>query len=162
MPSYAVGNIVVVPFPFSGAPEEVNRRPAVVVATWPVTAGRTQTQDYLLALITSQVTADPHRIAITPGDVIGRQLTAVQSFVRPTYLFAADEELIAYKMASLYPQALDKVLLTLHQLFAPVGTPSVESLQAQIEALGQEVANLKQHLQGSNADVTDDGPQETG
>jgi hypothetical protein len=82
--------------------------------------------------------------------------------VRPTYLFAADEELIAYKMASLYPQALDKVLLTLHQLFAPVGTPSVESLQAQIEALGQEVANLKQHLQGSNADVTDDGPQETG
>ena len=143
MPLYAVGDIVVVPFPFSGSPEEVKRRPAAVLATWPVVAGKTRTQDYLLALITSQVTTDPHRIPLTSADVIGKQLTAVQSFLRPTYLFAADEGLIAYKMAALSPQALDRALLVLHQLFAPKIGPSSA-------------------VQNSADADTDDSPQETG
>ena len=121
MPLYAVGNIVVVPFPFSRDPEEVKRRPAVVLATWSISTGRSTSQDYLLALITSQATGDPYRVPLLASDVIGRPLTAPQSFLRPTYLFAADEGLIAYKMATLAPQALDKAILVLHQLFAPVG-----------------------------------------
>lgn len=132
MPRYAVGDIVVVPFPFSGDPGTLKRRPAVVLATWSISTGRSTAtargaaprtaQDYLLALITSQATGDPHRVPLTPADVIGRPLTAAQSFLRPTYLFAADEALIAYKMAALTPSTLDKALLVLHQLFAPLAT----------------------------------------
>ena len=122
MPLYAVGDIVVVPFPFSGDPQAAKRRPAVVLATWSISMGRSTAQDYLLALITSQATGDPYRVHLTPADVIGRPLTAAQSFLRPTYLFAADEGLIAYKMAALTPTTLDKALLVLHKLFAPPAT----------------------------------------
>ena len=120
MPSYSVGDIVVVPFPFSGDPGTLKRRPAVVLATWSINTGRSTAQDYLLALITSQATGDPYRVPLLASDVIGRPLTAAQSFLRPTYLFAADEGLIAYKMATLAPATLDKALLVLHQLFTPV------------------------------------------
>ncbi len=184
MPRYAVGDIVVVPFPFSGDPGTLKRRPAVVLATWSISTGRSTAtargaaprtaQDYLLALITSQATGDPHRVPLTSADVIGRPLTAAQSFLRPTYLFAADEGLIAYKMAALAPATLDKALLILHQVFAPVGTPSVATLQAEasqlqgrVKTLETEVKALRKHLQGTPADDDgsnhrDDSTQETG
>lgn len=168
MPSYAVGDIVVVPFPFSGDPGTLKRRPAVVLATWSISTGRSTAQDYLLALITSQGTGDPHRIPLAPADVIGRPLAAPQSFLRPTYLFAADEGLIAYKMAALAPATLDKALLALHQVFSPVGTPSVATLQAEasqlqgrVKTLETEVEALREHLQGS-ANDDNNSPQETG
>ena len=117
---YAPGDVVVVPFPFSGSPETVKRRPALVVAAWPVTAGNRTVTDYLLALITSQATDDPYRREIEPGDISfdrRRTLSASTSFVRPSYLFAADEGLIVYRIGQLDAGKLGAVFTVLRSLF---------------------------------------------
>ncbi len=158
MPLYAVGDIVVVPFPFSAEPDQAKRRPAVVLATWQATRGGHVHQDYLLALITTQGIRDPYRITLTPSDVVGFNLppSPAQSYVRPSYLFSADHNRIVSKAGKLSPQMLDRVLLTLHQMLAPIGTPSVASLQERIEALQAELTTLRAEPD------TDSSPQETG
>jgi mRNA interferase MazF len=117
---YEPGDVVVVPFPFSAQPDEVKRRPALVVASWEVTIGRRRSSDYLLALITSQATGDPFRLEIVREDVTfdrGRTLAVSPCFLRPSYLFAADEGLIAYRIGQLDPVKLQDAFTTLRGLF---------------------------------------------
>jgi hypothetical protein len=117
---YEPGDVVVVPFPFSAEPEEVKRRPALVVASWEVTIGRRQSFDYLLALITSRATGDPFRLEIVREEIAfdrGRTLAVSPCFLRPSYLFAADEGLIAYRIGQLDPVKLAGAFTTLRGLF---------------------------------------------
>jgi hypothetical protein len=117
---YDPGDVVVVPFPFSAEPDEVKRRPALVVACWEVALGRLRSWDYLLALITSQATGDPFRLEIVREDIHfdrGRSLAVSPCYLRPSYLFAADERLIVYRMGQLDSQKLATVFATLRGLF---------------------------------------------
>jgi hypothetical protein len=110
--------VVVVPFPLSTV-ATTKRRPALVVASWPFGGS----EDYLLALISSQNVPDPYIIPLADDDVIGGRLVA-KSYVRPTYLFAADEGLILYKIGATKPEKLAEVLKTLADLFQPPPPPT--------------------------------------
>ena len=104
MAAFVKGDVVVVPFPFS-ATAGAKRRPAVVLASWEA-AGRT---DYLLCIITSKVISDPNLVDLEDSDVIGGSLKQ-KSYVRPTYLFAADESMIVYKLGTLRAEKLTEVI----------------------------------------------------
>ena len=71
---------------------------------------------------------------IEQGDVSfdrNRNLTAWPCFLRPSYLFAADEELIAYRVGQLDPVKLQAVFATLRGMFPETAPASVEELAAQ-------------------------------
>lgn len=130
MSLYEPADVVVVPFPFSSEPEKVKRRPALVVATWEVNAHGRVFTDYLLALVTSQATGDPFRVEVTLSDFSfdrGRTLSASPCFLRPSYLFAADESLIVYRIGQLNAGKLAAVFATLRGMFPEPAAPSRDS-----------------------------------
>jgi len=90
------GDIVVVPFPFSGATGE-KPRPALVLASWSY-AGDT---DYLLCMITSQQADEPYIIALDIADIENGSLR------RPSYMFAVGERRISRKLGSLAANKLE-------------------------------------------------------
>lgn len=102
---------MVVPFPMSTT-SSTKRRPALVVASWAFGGAH----DYLLCLISTQNAPDPYIIPMDVGDVEGGSL-ARQSYIRPTYLFSADEALIAYRVGKLKEEKLQVVLERLVGLF---------------------------------------------
>lgn len=112
MAAFVKGDVVVVPFPFSGV-AGAKRRPALVLASWPFGAGT----DYLLCLISSQRVSDPYLLALDEDDIQNGTL-ARQSYVRPTYLFAADEALIVYKVGTLQNDKLQQVTQTVIRLLS--------------------------------------------
>ena len=121
MPSYSVGDVVVVPFPSSmGA--EPKRRPAVVLAV--VTYG--SQRDYLVCLITSQAAPDSTRMTLTQADIVGG-LLSVRSYLRPAYLYTASERLIVRRIGALAPVRLEVALATLIRLLRPLPTTSAEA-----------------------------------
>ena len=112
-PLYAVGDVVVVPFP-SSTGVEPKRRPAVVLAV--VRYGTTL--DYLVCLITSQAAPDPTRLTLTQADIIGGLLSQ-QSYLRPAYLYTASERLITRRIGALASGRLEEVLETVIQMLRP-------------------------------------------
>lgn len=104
MATFVKGDVVVVPFPFSVGPGS-KRRPTLIVASWPFAGGT----DYLLCLISSQAVNDPYLMPLDAGDIQGGTLSR-QSYVRPTYLFAVDEGLIAYKVGTLESEKFKQVV----------------------------------------------------
>jgi mRNA interferase MazF len=105
--AFVRGDVVVVPFPFSGE-ERYKRRPAIVVASWPFEASN----DYLLCVISAQPANDPYILEISNSDLQRRTTVGFRkkSYIRPTYLFAADESLIAYKMGRLKADKIHAVM----------------------------------------------------
>ena len=112
MGAFVKGDVVVVPFPFSASTGS-KRRPAIVVASWPLGAGT----DYLLCLVSSQRATDPFLVTLAVSDIEGGTLT-MRSYARPTYLFAADEELIAYKIGNLKASRLFEIVEKIKSLFS--------------------------------------------
>ena len=101
MGAFVKGNVVVVRFPNS-AGFDFKKRPAVVVALV-LYAGVT---DYMVCLVTSQNAQDPHAIELTPLDLTGGSLHAARSFLRPTYLYTADEASLEYRIGALRGEIL--------------------------------------------------------
>src|ERR1051326_8158669 len=110
MARFVRGDIVVVPFPFS-ATSGSKQRPALVLASWPFGGG----EDYLLCLISTQTVPDPYSLALATDDVENGSLRRA-SYIRPTYLFAADEALIQRKIGNLKQARLTEVLTTLRKV----------------------------------------------
>ncbi len=103
MAQFKRGDIVLLPFPFSNA-TGAKRRPALVLAELPFYGG----MDYLVCMISSKKTSDPHSIELQPSDlVIGR--LAVQSYLRPLYLFGAEGDIIVRRIGTLSPVILSQV-----------------------------------------------------
>lgn len=110
----AIGEVVLVPFPFSDL-SQTKVRPALCLAN----ADR---GDWVLCQITSSAYGDPTAIGLNSSDfVVGGLLVA--SFARPGKLFTANESVMIRSVGSLQPVALQRVLSGVGRLFGFAGTP---------------------------------------
>lgn len=99
MGAFAVGQVVVLPFPFSDLSQHKNR-PALLLAA----AGR---GDWILCQITSNPFMDSRAIELTDQDFADGGLNRV-SYARPTKLFTANESLMLSVAGKLTVSALQK------------------------------------------------------
>jgi mRNA interferase MazF len=113
MARYTVGDLVVLPFPFSDG-SGIKRRPTLVLGELPYFGG----MDYLVCLITSQSVGDPNALELFPSDIIGGTLTQ-KSYLRPLYLFAPAEFTMARKIGTLAPAKLQLVRQTIMSVVNP-------------------------------------------
>lgn len=104
MARFVKGDIVLLPFPFSGE-ENYKHRPALILASWNYAGGT----DYLVCLITTQLANDPYLTQLSRADTFGESLTQT-CYLRPTYLFAPDERVISRKMDRLKPEKLEQII----------------------------------------------------
>ena len=111
MSLYSRGDVVILPFPYSGAPGE-KLRPALVLAAVPYAA---QT-DYVVCIISSQNAPDPSSIALSTTDATAGVLRK-QSYLRPAYLFTASENRVSRKVGVMKADIVDAALQTLTALF---------------------------------------------
>ncbi len=107
MAKFRRGDIVLLPFPFSDA-SGAKRRPTLVLAELPFFGG----MDYLVCMISSQNTSDPRSIEIKPSDLATGRL-AVQSYLRPMYLFGAEGNAIVRRIGVMNPATLSRVVKTI-------------------------------------------------
>jgi mRNA interferase MazF len=98
------GDIVLMPFPFSGE-AAYKHRPALVLASW----SYGNSTDYLTCLITTQRASDPYLMEIVREDTEGQSL-AQSCFLRPTYLFATGEVLISGRLDRLKAAKIQDVI----------------------------------------------------
>ncbi len=104
MARFVKGDIVLVPFPFSGE-EAYKHRPALVLAFWNYFGGT----DYLVCLMTTQPADDPYLMDLARDDTFGGSLTQ-KCYLRPTYLFAPDEQLISRRLDRMKPEKMAQVI----------------------------------------------------
>lgn len=104
MARFVKGDIVLLPFPFSGE-QDYKHRPALVLASWDYAGGT----DYLVCLITTQPADDPYLMELSQVDTLGMSLTQ-KCYLRPTYLFAPDERVISRKMDHMKPKKLEQIV----------------------------------------------------
>ena len=96
----AIGDVVLVPFPFSDLSTS-KLRPALVLAH----AGR---EDWLCLQITSRPYADPFAIELADGDFSCGSL-ARTSFIRPGKLFTAHQGLFQRVAGRIWDEKLEQV-----------------------------------------------------
>ncbi len=111
MSLYSRGDVVIMPFPYSGAPGEKSR-PALVLAAVPY-ADRT---DYVVCIISTQNAPDPSIISLDRTDVTAGVLRK-QSYLRPSYLFTTGENRISRKVGDMKNEPVEAALKTLTALF---------------------------------------------
>lgn len=109
MARFIKGDIALMPFPFSGD-QAYKHRPSVVLASWDYAGGT----DYLTCLITTQSASDPSLMELARDDTEGGSLVQA-CYIRPTYLFASSERLIARKLDRL---TTDKLQHVVHRIVA--------------------------------------------
>ena len=108
MERFVKGDVIVVPFPFSDLSISKNR-PALIVATL-------RGDDLILCQITSQSRNDADAIELKLKDFQKGKLP-VDSFIRPTRLFTADQSIIKYKAGTLNRAKIKEVENKLCNLF---------------------------------------------
>lgn len=109
-----IGEVVLVPFPFSDL-SQTKVRPALCLAS----AGRS---DWVLCQITSSAYGDPMAIGLDVPDFASGGLL-VASFARPGKLFTASASVMVRSVGRLHPAALQRVLDAVLRLFHPAGAP---------------------------------------
>ena len=108
MARFVVGDIVVVPFPFSDLSNS-KRRPALVLADL---VG----DDIILCQITSQFNRDPYTIKLHNEDFETGSLKK-DSNIRPNRIFTANKKIILYKVGTINNQKFNEVIDKLNGLF---------------------------------------------
>jgi mRNA interferase MazF len=106
----SVGDVVLVPFPFSDL-SAAKVRPAVVLAS----VGRS---DFVLRQITSNPYGDVHAVELKAADFAAGGLM-VASFARPGKLFTANASLIARKVGALTNSATTQLLDAVVEVLRP-------------------------------------------
>ena len=86
------GDVVVVPFPFSGL-SQAKRRPALVLA-------ELEGDDLILCQITSRAVSDRYAVGLASADFAQGGLK-LDSNIRPNRIFTADKALVLYRVGSL-------------------------------------------------------------
>jgi mRNA interferase MazF len=110
----SIGEIVLVPFPFSDLSAS-KVRPAVCLAN----AGR---GDWILCQITSKAYGDPHVVPLTTIDFATGGLL-LSSFARPGKLFTADRSLLVRSVGKLNDPASHAILTAVVNLVRPGTLP---------------------------------------
>lgn len=113
MVSPAVGDVVLVPFPFSDLSQS-KVRPSVCLAD----AGR---DDWVLCQVTSSPYGDPGAMPLDAPDFASGGLL-VSSFARPGRLFTANAGLIVRSVGHLTDATFQRVLDAVVALLRPAGT----------------------------------------
>lgn len=108
MGRFAIGNVVLVNFPFSDLKGK-KKRPALLLA-------KVEFDNYILCQITSKPYSSKRSIKITKRDFVTGSLPVV-SFVRPNKLFTADESLVTGVVGELNKGAKSKILREVRALF---------------------------------------------
>ena len=98
----SVGDVVIIPFPYSDLSQS-KRRPALVLAG----VGR---GDFLLCQITSKQYDDSHALSLNDSDFISGSLRR-DSFIRNGMLLSANENLVVGVLGVLIMQGLQKRLI---------------------------------------------------
>lgn len=102
MGGFVVGDVVVVPFPFSDLSTS-KRRPAVVLRDLP---GR----DLILCAVTKVKPDDSEpQVVLTTGSFASGALIIDPSYARPTKLFTADSGIIIKKVGTLKDSVVDDI-----------------------------------------------------
>lgn len=101
MDTPTIGEVVLVPFPFSDL-SQTKLRPAIVVAY----AGK---DDWVLCQITSKSYSDIRAVQIRNQDFSSGSL-AVVSYVRPGKIFTANLRLMVTTVGTLKKEALEKIV----------------------------------------------------
>ena len=114
MARFVKGDVIIGWFPFSNATGS-KKRPALVLASWLRSDAFQQGEDYLLCMISTQNVNDPYSFALQVQDVENGSLNR-QSYVRPSYLFSADEATISHKVGTLKAEKLALVVEAIHRL----------------------------------------------
>jgi len=96
-----VGDVVVIPFPFSDL-SQTKRRPALIIAVL-------EGDDVILCQITSQAIKDRYAIPINDDDFDTGSLRQ-PSNVRPNRLFTVDSHIILYGIGHLKSSSYKKVI----------------------------------------------------
>jgi mRNA interferase MazF len=109
-----VGEVVLVPFPFSDLSQS-KVRPAVCLAD----AGR---GDWVLCQVTSSPYGDPTAVPLDATDFTAGGLV-VASFARPGKLFTAHVGLFVRSVGVLHPAATSRLLAAVVALFRPPTVP---------------------------------------
>ena len=104
MATFVVGDVAIVPFPFSDLSES-KRRPALVLA---VLTG----DDLILCQITSQNVRDIYSVEIGERDFVSGGLSKISN-IRPNRLFTADRSIVLYKAGEL---SVEKLQLAIDRL----------------------------------------------
>ena len=108
MGSLAVGDVVLVPFPYTNL-ESAKKRPALV-------AGLAEFGDVILCQITSRPFSSSNAVAIEAGDISGVGLTR-NSFARPDKLFTADPAIALRKLGRLDANLTQRVRAKIVTIF---------------------------------------------
>jgi mRNA interferase MazF len=101
MARFIVGDVVIVPFPFSDL-SQTKRRPALVVAGL-------SGEDLILCQITSQAVMDEYAVPILSEDFSVGGLNQ-NSNVRPNRIFTVSQHIVAYKAGEILPSKLTEVI----------------------------------------------------
>lgn len=109
-----IGEVVLVPFPFSNLSQS-KVRPAVCLAD----AGR---GDWVMCQITSNPYGDPAAVPLDASDFASGGLL-VSSFARPGKLFTAHAGLIVRSVGVLTPAAVARILTAVVAVLQPPATP---------------------------------------
>jgi mRNA interferase MazF len=105
----SVGDVVIIPFPYSDLSQS-KRRPALVLAG----VGR---GDFLLCQITSKQYDDSHALSLTESDFLSGSLRR-DSFIRIGKLFTANETLLAGIAGHLKSTKLAKAIAHLIEMLS--------------------------------------------
>lgn len=109
MGKFAVGNVVLVTFPFSNLKGQ-KVRPALVLAN-------VEFDNLILCQITSKPYTSKIAICIKSEDFLDGRLPVI-SYVRPDKLFTADATIIKDIVGQLIPTIKNKILKNVRELFA--------------------------------------------
>jgi mRNA interferase MazF len=104
-----VGDVVIVPFPFSDL-TQTKRRPALVLADL-------EGDDLILCMITSRAVSDRYAVALNSADFSAGGLS-VPSNIRPSRLFTADSAIIVGVAGQVSEEKLIESIERLRDLFS--------------------------------------------
>jgi len=108
MGKFAVGEVILVSFPFSNLQGQ-KIRPALILA-------KVEFGDLILCQITSKSYSSKLAIRISPNDFTKESLPIV-SYVRPDKLFTADSSIIKKTAGQLRPIVTNSILKSVRKLF---------------------------------------------
>jgi mRNA interferase MazF len=101
MAKFIKGDVLVVPFPFSDL-TQAKRRPALVITAL-------DGDDLILCQVTSHSIKDSYAVPIDEQDFTNGTLKQ-PSNARPNRLFTADNHIVLYKVGSLKPDKLRRII----------------------------------------------------